>query len=150
MVGSVQYVFLPRRYPLIKWFICVITGSKTINPFGLFGAISSGAREQMIARYGYIPNSTIEGDSGTHKLGLFLSDFLLDMGPLYKGDEEMDQEEEGIIPPEDERHAPVAHHLDYSSKLLRRRSDESAGVGDDMEMVHVLLERDITEGNASQ
>jgi len=125
-------------------------GSKALNPFGVFGARSPGLREKMIAHYGYIPNPTIEDDSGAHKLGLFLSDFMLDVGPLYKGDAEMEQEEEGNIRADGERPVPVAHHLDPSFQLLRRRSDETAGVDDDIEMAHVLLGRNTTGGNTSE
>lgn len=132
---------------IIRWFVCVITGSKAVNPFGLF-RVSPSIREQMIARYGHIPSPTTEGDSATHKLGLFLSDFILDMGPLYKDNEEMEQEE-GNLHPEEERYAPGTHHLDPSFRLLRR-SDESAGVDNDMEMMHVLLERNTTERNVLQ
>jgi len=121
--------------------ICIITGSKAVNPFGLFGTVSPGIREKIIARYGYIPNPTIDGDSATHKLGLFLSDFMLDVGPLSKDDEEMVQEEEGNLRPEGDRYRP---------ELLRRRLGESAGVGSDVEMMDVLLERNATETNAPQ
>jgi hypothetical protein len=74
------------------------TGSKLLNPFGIFGtSFSRSMQERMILRYGYIPNSSDMDRSGAHNLGLFLSDFVLNVGPLHKRDDDMLNEEEGIM-----------------------------------------------------
>jgi hypothetical protein len=51
----------------------------------------------MISRYGYIPNSSDMDSSGARNLGLFLSDFVVNVGPLHKPDDDMLNEEEGIV-----------------------------------------------------
>jgi hypothetical protein len=51
----------------------------------------------MISRYGYIPNSSDMDHSGARNLGLFLSDFVINVGPLHKRDEDMLNEEEGTV-----------------------------------------------------
>ena len=51
----------------------------------------------MILRYGYIPNSSDMDRSGARNLGLFLSDFVVNVGPLRKRDDGMLNEEEGIV-----------------------------------------------------
>jgi hypothetical protein len=51
----------------------------------------------MISRYGYIPNSSDMDRSGARNLGLFLSDFVVNVGPLHKRDENMFNEEEGVV-----------------------------------------------------
>jgi hypothetical protein len=74
------------------------TGSKLLNPFGIFGtSFSKSMQERMILRYGYIPSSSDMDRSGAHNLGLFLSDFVLNVGPLHKRDDDMLNEEEGIV-----------------------------------------------------
>jgi hypothetical protein len=50
----------------------------------------------MISRYGYIPGSaTVDGR--VRNLSLFLSDFVVDTGPLYKRDEDILNEEGGNV-----------------------------------------------------
>ena len=51
----------------------------------------------MILRYGYIPNSSDMDRSGARNLGLFLSDFVVNVGPLHKRDDDMLNEEEGVV-----------------------------------------------------
>jgi hypothetical protein len=51
----------------------------------------------MISRYGYIPNPLDMDRSGARNLGLFLSDFVVNVGPLHKRDEDILNEEEGIV-----------------------------------------------------
>ena len=54
-----------------------------MDPFGLFGAfISHQNKERMVEHYGFIPS-----DSGTQNvqgLSTFLSDFVLNVGPLTR------------------------------------------------------------------
>ena len=51
----------------------------------------------MVSRYGYIPSSSDMDRSGARNLGLFLSDFMLNVGPLHKRDDDNLNEEVGIV-----------------------------------------------------
>jgi hypothetical protein len=51
----------------------------------------------MILRYGYIPNSSDMDRSDARNLGLFLSDFVVNVGPLHKRDDDRLNEEEIIV-----------------------------------------------------
>jgi hypothetical protein len=85
-------------------------------------------RKKMIARYGYIPNSSGDGDSDAHKLALFLTEFVLNAEPLYKRDEDMEREEGDVSP---EGYTGVS-----GNRLLKRRSNETAdSTGDNIEML---------------
>lgn len=85
-------------------------------------------RKKMIARYGYMPKSSGEADSDAHKLGLFLSEFVLNAEPLYKRDEDMEREEGDICP---EGYTGVS-----GTRLLKRRSNGTAySTGDNIEML---------------
>ena len=78
--------------------ITLPAGSKLLNPFGIFGtSFSKSMQERMISRYGYIPNSSDMDRSDSRNLGLFLSDFVVNVGPLHERDEDILNEEEGIV-----------------------------------------------------
>jgi hypothetical protein len=51
----------------------------------------------MIARYGRIPIPSTTDGSGAHGLGLFLNDFVINLGVLRKRDEEMMDAEQGNV-----------------------------------------------------
>jgi len=61
------------------------SGAKFLNPFGIFGSGSKEFRKRIIARYGYSPDS---GTFNVEGLSLFLSDFVLEVGPLREADDE--------------------------------------------------------------
>jgi hypothetical protein len=54
-----------------------------LNPFGLFGALASSEHAKlMVERYGMIPAES--ETTNIRGLSTFLSDFVLDVGPLAK------------------------------------------------------------------
>lgn len=61
------------------------SGSKLLDPFGIFGSFSVDLRKRMVEEYGFIPD--VES-SGARGLGLFLSDLVMDVGPLERKDED--------------------------------------------------------------
>ena len=71
-------------------------GAKLLSPFGLFsgGSSSKEIRRRMIERYGHIP-APDSAKSDVRGLSLFLSDFIIDTGPLSKRDEDLLDAEEG-------------------------------------------------------
>jgi len=79
-----------------------IFGIQLIDPFGIFGtAFSRGAEERMVSRYGYIPHSPTDDSTGAHSLGLFLSEFVMEVGPLRRrrtSNNDFLDEGEGEIP----------------------------------------------------
>jgi hypothetical protein len=97
-VGTFWYVAIFTSSDVEYHSLTLPAGSKLLNPFGIFGtSFSKSMQERMILRYGYIPNSSDVDHSGARNLGLFLSDFVLNVGPLHKRDEDMLNEEEGIV-----------------------------------------------------
>jgi hypothetical protein len=75
--------------------ITLPVGSKLIDPFGIFGtSFSKSMQKRMVSRYGYIPNSSDMDCSGAHNLGLYLSDFVVNVGPLHKRDDDKLNEED--------------------------------------------------------
>ena len=107
MVFSVRPFFTGDTYI----YHDAIAGSRLVNPFGIFGAPSKSIRERMVSRYGYIPGSATM-DGRVHNLSLFLSDFVVDTGPLYKRDEDMLNEEGGDVRDRDNKSDSSAVVLD--------------------------------------
>jgi hypothetical protein len=67
-----------------------------LDPFGLFGAfISQQNKERMVEHYGFIPS-----DSGTQNIrgiSTFLSDFVLNVGPLARENGGYDDVERAVV-----------------------------------------------------
>jgi hypothetical protein len=76
--------------------------------------MSSRIRERMIARYGYIASSSTMDDSDARNLGLFLSDYVVDVGPLHKPDKEILEEQGNNQEGHGERHSPASGVSDVS------------------------------------
>ena len=85
------------------------TGAKLLSPFGLFSgwSFSEDVRKRMISRYGYIP-APESARADIRGLSLFLSDFVMDTGPLLKRDEDLLDAEEGNAGNGDEEEASSA------------------------------------------
>jgi hypothetical protein len=97
-VGSFWYAANFTSSDIEYHSITLLTGSKLLDPFGIFGiSFSKSMQERMVSRYGYIPNSSDMDYSGARNLGLFLSDFLVNVGPLGKRDDDKLNEEESIM-----------------------------------------------------
>jgi hypothetical protein len=95
LVGAFRYatIFTPSD---VKYHsITLPAGSKLLDPFGILGtSFSKSMQERMVSRYGYIPNTWAMDRSGARDLGLFLSDFVLNVGPLDKRDDDRRGEED--------------------------------------------------------
>jgi hypothetical protein len=61
-----------------------LSGSKLLDPFGVFGRFSDGLARRAVAHYGFAPG---KGFSTAQGLGLFLSDFVMDIAPLREKDD---------------------------------------------------------------
>ena len=69
-------------------------------------------QERMVSRYGYIPNSPDMDRSGARNLGLFLSDFVVNVGPLHERDDDSLNEEEGMTHSEEDSFEDDAHRME--------------------------------------
>jgi len=93
LLASVQAIHLLLYGRPLWWGLF---GAKLLSPFGLFSgwSYSEDVRKRMIARYGYIPTPETSTPD-LRGLSLFLSDFIVDTGPLCKRDEDLLDVEEG-------------------------------------------------------
>jgi hypothetical protein len=112
--SSICPIFFTRSFNVTcQLFI----GSKLLNPFGIFGASSSkDVRDQMVSRYGYIPSSSDIDCKAARNLGLFLNDFVMDLGPLYKHDEDIQVENVGDFEEHGARYSPDSRCLNISAE----------------------------------
>ena len=118
-------------------------GSKLLNPFGIFGASSSSkdVRDQMVLHYGYIPSSSDKDCKAARSLGLFLNDFVMDLGPLYKHDEDIQGENVRDFEERDTRYSP-------DSRCLNISAERDADLGD-METLGTDWSMTVGDGSAS-
>jgi hypothetical protein len=109
------------------------TGAKLLSPFGLLSGwmYSEDVRKQMIARYGYIPTPETSTPD-LRGLSLFLSDFIVDTGPLRKRDDDLLDVQEGNAVNRDEEIASSDPSLKIpllgnpSTSVRSRASEDTA------------------------
>ena len=62
----------------------VFTGTKLINPFGLFGGCSSRGFRRRLREHYHVPPNQFSGESRDEdriRMTAFLQDFVIDLGP---------------------------------------------------------------------
>ena len=86
-----------------------------MDPFGLFGAfVSHQHKERMVKHYGFIPSES--GTQDVRGLSRFLSDFVLNVGPLAREDGGYDAVEQAEVR-EQLLLMPVTIYLQYLKGL---------------------------------
>jgi hypothetical protein len=125
-VGIHRYAALSVQSSIVTNICCILVGSKLLNPFGIFGGYSTDVRNRMISRYGYIPSPNSSSADGTaaRNLGLFLSDFIVNFGPLLRNDEDPhdEQDQDGSV-----RELEVLNERDTSESLVLDISNSATG-----------------------